>query len=569
MLEVISLNAFFRRRFGVTNDDLKYLKFIQVEDNPLLENDDHLVTSKLVRDYIGSTALTASQISVVATGNLTSTNVQDALEELQSDIDALTAGGATQLNELSDVVSAANTSGFTLVANGTTGYVGRALLTSDISNFGSYADASHTHPTSDIVSGTFADARIAQSNITQHQTALSITESQISDLQSYLTTVNLGYAPSTRTITNTGGNNVTLPEFTSTDAGLVPSSGGGTTDYLRADGMWSSIATLSNIADGTGNELLIGSASQSGDINLVATSSDTNANIRLVAKGTGNIISIDNFLPDDDNTTIGSTSNSFIAGYFDNIVLGDNSSIGASRTISVRGSDPDVDISISAKGTGSIDMNNFPIINGSSYNGVSLTTGGSASNFLNEQGNYVSISGGASQLSDLSDVNTSTPTNRNVLVADGTDWESRPLVESDISDLGSYVQATKSTFTPSLVFNTSTDVTHTSQQGNYYEIGDLIYFELFVSWSSIGTSSGTAKITGLPRSSHLVGSPQSIGLFETDNITITTSPYYKVTQNSTEIGLFDLDGGSLTQYVATDFSVGSGSVRISGTYIAS
>jgi len=37
--------------------------------------------------------------------------------------------------------------------------------------------------TSKITSGTFANARIAQSNVTQHQSALSITESQISDLQ--------------------------------------------------------------------------------------------------------------------------------------------------------------------------------------------------------------------------------------------------------------------------------------------------------------------------------------------------------------------------------------------------
>ena len=48
---------------------------------------------------------------------------------------------------------------------------------------------------------------------------------------------------------------------------------------------------------------------------------------------------------------------------------------------------------------------------------------------------------GVSELSDLTDVNTSTPTNRNVLVADGTDWESRALVEADISDLGSYAAA--------------------------------------------------------------------------------------------------------------------------------
>jgi len=46
---------------------------------------------------------------------------------------------------------------------------------------------------------------------------------------------------------------------------------------------------------------------------------------------------------------------------------------------------------------------------------------------------------GATQLSDLSDVNTSTATNRNALIADGTDFESRQLVEADISDLGNYI----------------------------------------------------------------------------------------------------------------------------------
>jgi len=48
-----------------------------------------------------------------------------------------------------------------------------------------YSDAAHTHPASDIVSGTFVDARIAESNVTQHEAALTITESQISDLGNY------------------------------------------------------------------------------------------------------------------------------------------------------------------------------------------------------------------------------------------------------------------------------------------------------------------------------------------------------------------------------------------------
>ena len=71
--------------------------------------------------------------------------------------------------------------------------------------------------TSKITSGTFADARIAESNVTQHQAALSITESQISDLQSYLTaprTVTAGgnTLANGETLAFTAGSNITISE---------------------------------------------------------------------------------------------------------------------------------------------------------------------------------------------------------------------------------------------------------------------------------------------------------------------------------------------------------------------
>jgi len=42
------------------------------------------------------------------------------------------------------------------------------------------------------LTGSIADARVAQTNVTQHEAALTVTESQISDLGSYLTTLALG-----------------------------------------------------------------------------------------------------------------------------------------------------------------------------------------------------------------------------------------------------------------------------------------------------------------------------------------------------------------------------------------
>jgi len=48
--------------------------------------------------------------------------------------------------------------------------------------------------------------------------------------------------------------------------------------------------------------------------------------------------------------------------------------------------------------------------------------------------------GGASELSDLSDVGVTTKTDKFVLVADGDSFESRALLEADISDLGTYLE---------------------------------------------------------------------------------------------------------------------------------
>jgi hypothetical protein len=53
---------------------------------------------------------------------------------------------------------------------------------------GTIALVGHVHSASDTTSGQFADARIAESNVTQYEAALSITESQISDLGSYSVT---------------------------------------------------------------------------------------------------------------------------------------------------------------------------------------------------------------------------------------------------------------------------------------------------------------------------------------------------------------------------------------------
>ncbi len=104
-------------------------------------------------------------------------------------------------------------------------------------------------PTSKITSGTFADARIASSNVTQHQASLSITESQISDLGSYIT------ASSTDTLTNKSISasqiNSGILDSARLPAGAFSSGGGGSSLTIQEEG--SSLSTAATTLNFVGS----------------------------------------------------------------------------------------------------------------------------------------------------------------------------------------------------------------------------------------------------------------------------------------------------------------------------
>jgi len=92
------------------------------------------------------------------------------------------------------------------------------------------AASSHNHAASAINSGTFADARIAASNVTQHVGAINH-----DSLLGFVANEHLDWTGD-RGATNIHPNN--YPIFTSVATGAAPASGGGTANYLRADGVW-------------------------------------------------------------------------------------------------------------------------------------------------------------------------------------------------------------------------------------------------------------------------------------------------------------------------------------------
>lgn len=79
----------------------------------------------------------------------------------------------------------------------------------------------------------------AESEITGLVSDLASLDSRLDTLEAAgPSATNLSYTASTRVVASDTGTDATLPIVTSTDAGLAPASGGGTTNYLRADGSW-------------------------------------------------------------------------------------------------------------------------------------------------------------------------------------------------------------------------------------------------------------------------------------------------------------------------------------------
>lgn len=91
--------------------------------------------------------------------------------------------GAAGVNGANGVINQLQQSGTNLTQRATLNMLGAGV--SCVDNAGAtktdctFNTPVHTHPTSDVVSGTFADARIASTNVTQHQALLSIAATQL------------------------------------------------------------------------------------------------------------------------------------------------------------------------------------------------------------------------------------------------------------------------------------------------------------------------------------------------------------------------------------------------------
>lgn len=154
----------------------------------------------------------------------------------------------------------------------------------------------------------------------------NITFNQAStDLTINADNTNISYTASTRAVASSTGTGFTFPLFTDTEAGLTPLSGGGTTNFLRADGTWTA-------PSGGATNLTFSGASSP-----VTLQSDTGTDVTFTAgtgisfSQTGNNLTITNDLT---GTVDGTGSANKIAFWTDTNTLSFNSAFGVDTTTS-------------------------------------------------------------------------------------------------------------------------------------------------------------------------------------------------------------------------------------------
>jgi hypothetical protein len=142
-----------------------------------------------------------------------------------------------------------------------------------------------------------------------------------------------------------------------------------------------------------------------------------------------------------------------------------------------------------------------------------------------------------------------------------------PATQSASSDANTLDDYEEGTFTPTVIGTTTAGTaSYSTQNSAYTKIGNLVYFQLFVTWTG-GTGTGDLRIAGLPFTVKNNQVYPAISLSYVTNITLAanSTPTALLDNNSSQIYFYQIPSGGGTNLGITYDAAGS--IILAGSYV--
>jgi hypothetical protein len=208
-------------------------------------------------------------------------------------------------------------------------------------------------------------------------------------------------------------------------------------------------------------------------------------------------------------------------------------------------------------------------------NATFLTTAGTGGSFIHlstiasGSASAISIGSGSGctlNQSYITSTNTNPITGAGTLTLGENTFSSQPTLNT--TTINDAFIGRVNTFTPTLSFGGgSTGITYSSQIGKYWRIGSMIFFNITINLTNKGSSTGVAKVNGLPYTVANDGF-RNLAVMESNMTTLPTGATALVGEiiaNSTDITIVGY--GASTQVAASNTNFGNTTVMtLSGFY---
>ena len=194
-------------------------------------------------------------------------------------------------------------------------------------------------------------------------------------------------------------------------------------------------------------------------------------------------------------------------------------------------------------------------------NPIAVGSGGTGASTLTSNG--VLLGNGASALSATSAGATGTVLVGNTSAA--PTFSSTPTVTSITfgsgSALSNYVATTS--WTPVLYFGgLTTGITYTTQTANYVRIGGVVFIEIYIVLSSVGSATGNVSITGFPFTSNAAA--YSTLTFLPGDVTYLGQVIGFISNSSSTILLYNISSASFALQLTNTSFAATSTINLTG-----